>query len=353
MNPKRKSAAVRKGDDLLRYTLSRWAAAAAAAAFLLCAANLYAVTDGADTRLCLSLSRQPQKIAAAAGFAAGENDDLILEGHRLTLQRQCRVRLLRYGTPISLISPGETVGQLLERTGMLPAEEDALSHDADTPVYDGMELRIDRYLVRQEEYTAVLPWESSEYSDPSLSRGQREVRIPGKEGLARRLATVTYRNGIEISRTVIREQVLQSPVTQVVSLGTGPEEASPSREEVTIGDGYIRLATGEVLTYSRTDTVRATGYTHTDEGCDTVTSTGTTVRRGTVAVDPRYIPYGTRMFIAASDGSFVYGIATAEDCGGAIKQDRMDLYFPTYEECIDFGKRRCTVYFLGEPAGSQ
>jgi 3D (Asp-Asp-Asp) domain-containing protein len=68
---------------------------------------------------------------------------------------------------------------------------------------------------------------------------------------------------------------------------------------------------------------------------------------GTVAVDPRYIPYGTRMFIIANDGSYVYGISEAEDCGGAIKGDRVDLYFPTYAECMEFGWRNCTIYFLG------
>ena len=46
--------------------------------------------------------------------------------------------------------------------------------------------------------------------------------------------------------------------------------------------------------------------------------------------------------IDGDDGSYVYGVAEAEDCGGAIKRDRMDLYFPTYEECIAFGWRTCT-----------
>ena len=78
-----------------------------------------------------------------------------------------------------------------------------------------------------------------------------------------------------------------------------------------------------------------------------LTYTGTTVHVGTVAVDPRYIPYGTRMFIIASDGSYVYGVAEAEDCGGDIKGDRVDLYLPTFDECIQFGRRECTIYFLG------
>ena len=85
-----------------------------------------------------------------------------------------------------------------------------------------------------------------------------------------------------------------------------------------------------------------------DDGCDMVTATGTRVKWGTVAVDPRMIPYGTRMFIVTTDGSFIYGIATAEDCGGAIKGNRIDLYMPTLSEAFRFGRRSCTVYFLGE-----
>jgi 3D (Asp-Asp-Asp) domain-containing protein len=78
-----------------------------------------------------------------------------------------------------------------------------------------------------------------------------------------------------------------------------------------------------------------------------ITSTGTTVRIGTVAVDPRIIPYGSRMFIISNDGVYIYGVAVAEDCGGAIKGDRIDLYMPTYEDCVQFGRRTCTIYFLG------
>ena len=59
------------------------------------------------------------------------------------------------------------------------------------------------------------------------------------------------------------------------------------------------------------------------------------------------IPYGSRMFIVSNDGVYIYGVAVAEDCGGAIKGDRIDLYLPTYEECVEFGRRTCTIYFLG------
>ena len=48
----------------------------------------------------------------------------------------------------------------------------------------------------------------------------------------------------------------------------------------------------------------------------------------------------------AADGTITYGVATAEDCGGAIQGNRIDLFFDTYDECIQFGVRDCDVYLL-------
>ena len=93
--------------------------------------------------------------------------------------------------------------------------------------------------------------------------------------------------------------------------------------------------------------VTATAYNHEDPGCDMITYTGTTVHIGTVAVDPKVIPLGTRMFIVSDDGWYVYGISTAEDTGSSIKEMKIDLYFPTVKECREFGRRGVTVYFLG------
>ena len=54
------------------------------------------------------------------------------------------------------------------------------------------------------------------------------------------------------------------------------------------------------------------------------------------------------MFIVNADGSFVYGLATAEDCGGGIKGKRLDLYMPTLTEAFRYGRKDVTVYFLGD-----
>ena len=255
---------------------------------------------------------------------------------------RCRVVIQYHGQTTMATSSGETVGQLLNRLALEVTGEDVVSHGMEEPVVSGMELLVDRVVTAEETYTSVVSHSVTRCNDPQLPAGQERVLTPGEDGELLCRAEVTYKNGLETHRKILSQTMTRQPVTEIVAVGTGEPEP-----ELQIGDGYITLPTGEVLTYTGTAAVRATAYTHTDAGCDFITSTGTTVRWGTVAVDPRYIPYGTRMFIQSSTGSYVYGIAVAEDCGGDIKGDRMDLYMPTYEQCMEFGRRVCTVYFLG------
>ena len=72
------------------------------------------------------------------------------------------------------------------------------------------------------------------------------------------------------------------------------------------------------------------------------TASGMAAAVGRVAVDPRVIPLGTRLYIEG------YGYAVAADTGGAIKGNRIDLFFETYDEAISFGRRKVTVYVLAD-----
>ena len=123
-----------------------------------------------------------------------------------------------------------------------------------------------------------------------------------------------------------------------------PETTPEPKEETTVSSGNtITTSDGQVLTYTSTISVEATAYT----GGGT-TATGTSARYGAIAVDPSVIPYGTKMYIVSDDGKWIYGVATAEDCGGAIKGHIVDLYFDDYSTCIQFGRRNCTVYILDD-----
>ena len=169
--------------------------------------------------------------------------------------------------------------------------------------------------------------------------------VAGVTGQVRKTANVVYVNSQQTNHIVIKEKVIQQPVNEIIAVGTATEEIV-NTDAPKIGDGVIVTAEGEVLTYSKKSQFTATAYTKTDAGCNDITATGTKVRVGTVAVDPEVIPYGTRMFIVTNDGKYISGIGTAEDCGGAIKGKRLDLYFETDAECWKFGVKGCTVYFL-------
>ena len=197
----------------------------------------------------------------------------------------------------------------------------------------------------EQTYTTEIPYETTYCYDPNLAEGVQQVRVAGQAGQLRITANVAYINSAEVSRTVLSETVIEQPVNAVVVVGTGTEPKEQSNMPA-IGDGIIVTTSGEVLSYSKKAKFTATAYTKTDAGCNDITATGTQVRVGTVAVDPKVIPYGTRMFIVTNDGSYIYGIGTAEDCGGAINGNRLDLYFDTKDECWQFGVRSCTVYFL-------
>jgi len=67
---------------------------------------------------------------------------------------------------------------------------------------------------------------------------------------------------------------------------------------------------------------------------------GTPLHYGIVAVDPNVIPLGSRLYIEG------YGEGYAADTGGAIKGNRIDLCFNTYEEAMDFGMKNVKVTIL-------
>ena len=77
--------------------------------------------------------------------------------------------------------------------------------------------------------------------------------------------------------------------------------------------------------------------------CDGITATGTQAAEGrTIAVDPSVIPYGSRVTLYYEDGT-VHTYA-AEDCGGAIKDKRIDVFFDSHQTALEFGVQSAMVY---------
>ncbi len=92
--------------------------------------------------------------------------------------------------------------------------------------------------------------------------------------------------------------------------------------------------------YGKVIHVEATAYSSQEPGLSSYTATGTICRRGVIAVDPSVIPLGTKVYIPG------YGYAVAEDTGGAIVGNKIDVAFDTISECYEFGRQYIKIYIV-------
>ena len=93
--------------------------------------------------------------------------------------------------------------------------------------------------------------------------------------------------------------------------------------------------------YKNLGKFKLTAYCSCEKCCgktDGITSTGTKATQGrTIAVDPKVIGYGSKVKINGKE-------YVAEDCGGAIKSNHIDVFFNNHQDALDFGVQYANVY---------
>lgn len=312
----------------------------------------YVITDGGRVLVRSTSAVCTDAVLGEAGLELGADDayttDTTEGVSTINIRRGQKLRVNYYGKMLDVTSQGETVEALLSRLKLPWHEGDVISAPLDAQTYDGMELTVAHVVQKNQTYTEALKHETIRISDCTLPEGTEKVITPGADGELLCSSVVTYINGEETERVILSRQVVSQPVRRVIAVGTGAaQQKRQDSNRAVIGNGTITLPTGEVLTYTEKVTCLATAY-HC-EGYVGKTATGTRARVGAIAVDPEVFPYGTRFYIVSRDGEYVYGVATAEDCGDRrfIHDTRLDLFFNTKYECIQFGARSCDVYILG------
>ncbi len=246
---------------------------------------------------------------------------------------------------------GKTEEELQELYGFTLENQDYTEQVENEYGYD---LYVNRLTVETTTEEVEIPYETVRVADNSMKKGEEVVTTEGVNGVQVDTYEVRTLNG-ETTTTLLSSEVSVEPVDEVITYGTQSGTATGfsnsggslnlTSETITYVDTDAKtftLSSGEVYSYSRA--VNCTGYAYCQPGG--TTATGTSARQGAIAVDPSVIPLGSRLFIIASDGSVVYGFATAEDTGGNIKGNKVDLYYNTESLCYSFGCRNVTVYVL-------
>ena len=258
-----------------------------------------------------------------------------------------RVRLVWNGEEHGLLARDETVEQLLRR---LDVDVSPLDMVAVALSGDPVTVTVGQEIVCYETVKEVVESPVTYRYSTILPTWSETVVQEGQDGVHAEVYEVVYRGGEEVSRQLV-EVTDTEPTGTVIEKGTlenfAPNDAKVA-QIVSNGDGTGKLVleNGQEVTFNQTLTMKATAYTTGDPGVGTITASGSTVHRGTVGVERSQLPFGTKMYIVTSDGSYVYGFSIAEDTGGAIRKNKIDLYHNTYEECVQFGVRSCTVYVL-------
>ncbi|MBS6355198.1 MAG: G5 domain-containing protein [Oscillibacter sp.] len=264
-------------------------------------------------------------------------------GYDMALTAGQEVTVTHDGSTVTAKARSETVAELLERLHITPSPLEMVAVDLDE---DSAELTIASELTYYDQVEEPAAYETVRVANPSLPKGTEKVVQEGADGVRTSIYEVVWSGGEEISRQFV-EELESTAVNKVVEYGTAVASTKAGVASVSKnadGSGTLTLTDGTTLNFSGVKSMTATAYTAGHGGADYTTATGTLVKVGTVAVDKNVIPLGTKMYIVAADGSVVYGTAVAADTG--VRGNIVDLYYDTYQQCINFGRRTCNVYIL-------
>ena len=304
------------------------------------AAALYILTGADDAAIVLDDKATVPDLSSQMVFVTTGG-----KGYDVTLAAGQTVTVRRNGETQTIKSRKESISRLLERMDIVPSPLETVAVNLAGP---GVEITVEEEIIYYDRIVEQVTFDTVRVANPEMKKGTEQVVQEGANGVRTSIYEVVFSNGQELSRQFV-EEVDSTAVDQIVEYGTAADATVNSKSTISSvsknsdGSGTLTLADGSTLDFSAAKSMTATAYTAGYGGADYYTATGTSVRVGTVAVDKRVIPLGTKLYIVTNDG-IVYGTAVAEDTG--VKGDKIDLYFDTYQQCINFGRRGCTVYIL-------
>ena len=188
--------------------------------------------------------------------------------------------------------------------------------------------------------TEPVPFQTVERKNDLMDYGEKRVVAEGKNGEKSVISKEIYHGSELIDTKIVEEKILTPATDKIVEVGTRKEEPKKTETEKS---SKASAPSGNVINgkeYSKVLKVKATAYTPYDSGCTGMTYSGTKAGFGTIAVDPKVIPLGTKVYIPG------YGVATALDTGGAIKGNKIDVCYPTKGEAFNWGVKNLNVYIL-------
>lgn len=298
------------------------------------------VDDKGEEISFTTYARNTAEVLAENNVTLGEWDEVsipldgkVRDGDTIYVYRSKVVTFINGKDKNPEITAKPTVADFLKSHGIDPYSGIKTNVAIDEKVTPNMTIEVtyvDEKTVNSDE---VIYHNVQKIANSNMTSGETKVTQKGSDGLANRTYREYYENGELVNREMIEENVKVAAVDEVVEYGTkSRNRIAYSRSNISRGSEYR---------YKDCITVTATAYC-----TGTTTATGMRARYGVIAVDPRVIPLGSRLYIEGANGTWIYGTAVAADTGGAIKGNKIDLYVESYSDAISFGCRTAKVYIL-------
>ena len=268
-------------------------------------------------------------------------EDELYDEARLVVRKGRKFTLNIDGNIEIITTTKKTIREAFEEAGVLVSDSDRVEPGLDTFVESDMSVSVFRVSSELITIDTEIPFTTKEVADSSLAKGKTKVKVRGVNGLKRTVYSITTEDGVEVKRDVVEQTTLREPTTRVIAVGT----KAVSTTKTSGGTKTVTTNAGQTLNYSKKITVSATAYT---AASGKKTASGRVAQYGVIAVDPKVIPLGTKLYVESTDDgkSWQYGYCVAGDTGGAIKGNKIDLFFNSRSECLQFGRRSAIVYVL-------
>ena len=282
------------------------------------------------------------KLNKPADEKVSDNDDIVIKrGKQITIKSNDTEQ-------VANITTANAADALVE-AGFIPGEYDEITTDGGDLSQSSVIELVSVNTVEETEESEI-KYQTEYIEDSSMAKGQTKVVSEGQTGVISTTYKVLYKNGSEVSREAMSEDVVIPVKNKVIAKGTA--QGTSKNAERTVGAAKSDADTGKTINgmvYSKKITMTATAYSTSpsENGGYSVSAMGNPLGFGIVAVDPSVVPLGSKVYIEGADGSWSYGVASAEDTGGAIKGNKIDLcYNGSVSQVNKFGRRSCNVYIL-------
>ncbi|MBQ8266971.1 MAG: G5 domain-containing protein [Clostridia bacterium] len=327
-------------------------AAICAATLLFGTVNTFTVTDGEKTHKVHTLSADVESAITVAGFNSDKYKVLSVSAAdnmtNIALAYTFPVYITVGEKTVETYAIESTVGTILKDAGYNVDQFDMVEPSLDTVISDTAYIDYTNIDYITGSYTEAIPCTVKTVYSSKLDAGTTTL-TEGKDGEQQVNYTAKVVNGVTVETVVDSRITLSEAVNGTKTVGTKKAAVKTSENVKSIStltpSSPIELdANGNPVNFKKHITVQATAYTYTGNKC----STGVAPQPGYIAVNPDVIPYGTKMYIKSSDGSYIYGYAVAADTGGFInsRPNNVDLFITSKAACTAFGRRNVEIYIL-------